>query len=497
MNVSAVDLEILRTVEHDRSAGRLKEGDAEVAERAKQRLEDEYRRLAALSPGQYGYERKGAAEALGIPAAALDAEVKERRQKPESGARGHAVKFDEPEPWPEPVDGAELIAEIAGIVQRYVVLPEAAAIAVSLWAPLSWVHDAARISPLLAITSPEKRCGKTTLLEVLGSLVRRPLSASNITAAALFRAVERFEPTLLIDEADTFLRNSDDLRGILNSGHRRRSASIVRNVGDDHEPRQFRTWAPKAIALIGKLPSTLADRSVHVALRRRGPGEAVARWRDESFPELCRKLARWAADHFDELAAARPGLPIGLHDRALDNWEPLLAIADAAGGGWPERARTAARELSGDPDESASTLLLEDVRRIFGQLGADRLASADLCAHLAAMESSPWPEWRHGKPITPRQLARLLARFDIVPTSTRIGDRTPKGYARGQFVDAWARYLAPPEAATTPHASDSAVSSEFKSATRGPSVADANTAELASDGTCGVVADQFALEGDL
>jgi putative DNA primase/helicase len=144
-----------------------------------------------------------------------------------------------------------------------------------------------------------------------------------------------------VDEADTFIRDSDDLRGILNSGHTRELAFVIRTVGDDHEPRKFSTWGAKAIALIGGLKDTLADRSIEVALKRKLPGEHVERLRHadpEVLHTLARRCARWAADHAEKIRAARPSMPDGLHDRAQDNWEPLIAIADLAGGDWPKLA---------------------------------------------------------------------------------------------------------------------------------------------------------------
>lgn len=447
--------------------------------------------LAQLSEIEYDKIREAAAKVQGIRTSTLDSAVKRlRKADSKTEDRGHEVIFDEPEPWQEPIDGNKLLADIYEVVNRFVVMPSEAVVVCVLWVTHTWVFDAARISPILAITSPDKRCGKTTLLEVLMSLVRRALSASNITAAALFRAVEKYAPTLGIDEADTFLGASDELRGILNSGHRRRSASVIRTTGDDHEPRQFRTWAPKAIALIGKLPPTLADRSVKVALRRRGPGESVERWRDESFPELRRKLARWAEDHTEELKSARPELPAGLHDRALDNWESLLAIADACGGDWPERARTAARKLSGESDDdSVVTLLLSDVREVFSALHAERITSTNLCEHLASLESRPWPEWgRAQKPITPRQLARLLEPFRIRPKQARQGESNFRGYDRADFEEAFSRYLPSPSATALQSPQDKGFSDSV-SATKTEGVADGKDAKPAQDGVCSGVAD--------
>ena len=184
----------------------------------------------------------------------LDQEV--ARARPADGKReagqGAEVQFAEPAPWPDPVDGAALLTALAAELRRYVSAEPAALDAIALWVMHAHCHEAADISPVLAITSPEKRCGKTTVLSIVATLVPRPLNTANVTPAALFRSVEKWRPSLLIDEADTILRSSDDLRGILNSGHARHSASILRTVGDDHEPRAFATWSPKAIALIGE-----------------------------------------------------------------------------------------------------------------------------------------------------------------------------------------------------------------------------------------------------
>lgn len=174
------------------------------------------------------------------------------------------MEFEEPEPWPESVNGAVLLDDLLATCQRYLILPDGAGVALCLWIIHSWAHDAAHVSPVLGITSPSMRCGKSNVLKLLGALVYRTLHTSSITAAALFRAVEKWRPTLLIDEADSFLGDKEELRGVLNSGHSRSGAFVIRTVGKDFEPRRFSTWAPKAIAMIGKLPGTLADRSIRI-----------------------------------------------------------------------------------------------------------------------------------------------------------------------------------------------------------------------------------------
>jgi hypothetical protein len=208
------------------------------------------------------------------------------------------------------------------------------------------------------------------------------------------------------------------------------------------EPVAFSTWAPVAIAMIGKLPGTLEDRSIQVPMRRRAAGEMVERWRCdrlERFAPLVRKAARWAADHAGHLADVEPAVPTALHDRAADNWRPLLAIADAAGGEWPKLARAAALALSDGTDaDSYATMLLEDVRALFIARGnPESLGSSLIVAELVKLEHRPWPEITNGKPITTTKLAKLLGRFGIAPKH----EEKANVYRRDQFADAWSRYL--------------------------------------------------------
>jgi len=408
----------------------------------------EIARLAALSSLDYDRERIDAANSLGCRSAILDALVKKvRAEAREDDAQGTALKLPSPEPWPHSVDGAALLADLTAGVLRYVVMEAGSAEAIAMWVLHAHCLDAFPISPKLAITSPEKRCGKTTCMDVVAALVPRPLRTVNPTGPAIFRTIEAMQPTLLMDEADTFLSDNDDLRGILNSGHRRSSAWVIRLVGDNHEPRQFSTWAATVIAMIGRLPDTLEDRSIPVVLRRKLADEAVAILRADRTPDLdilaC-KAARWAADNFDHLGEADPIIPTGIHNRAADNWRPLLAIADAAGGEWPVRARRVAEGIfkaGGEGEQSAKVMLLEDIQAAFEDHGGDRLSSADLVAALVAMEGRPWCEWKHGKPITQNSLARQLQPFGLTPDNLRVHGKVVKGYRPEQFRDAFARYI--------------------------------------------------------
>jgi putative DNA primase/helicase len=410
------------------------------------------KRLAALSAIAYEQQRKAAAEKLGVRASILDKLVQAERPDDDDGKQGSAISFPEPEPWSEPVDGAELLKALADAIRSYVVMSDAARDTTALWTLHSYLIDRALVSPRLAITSPTKRCGKTTLLDVLGRVALKPLFTAHVTPPAMFRTVEAYQPTLLIDEADTFLKGknaNEELRGIINSGHRK-GGSVLRTVGDDHEPRAFATYAACAIALIGRLPETLHDRSVITDLKRRMLSEPITPFRPDRVGHLdvlAQRAARWAKDNSEPVGDADdPELPDGIFNREADNWRPLLAIADAAGGDWPKRARDALKAAhTAEDDESRLTLLLGDVLDIFVERKLttpdDRLGSKELVEDLAMIEGRPWAEYgRNDKPITQNQFARALKPLGIAPQSFRQGKSVARGYTFGQFAEAFERY---------------------------------------------------------
>jgi hypothetical protein len=293
------------------------------------------------------------------------------------------------------------------------------------------------------------------LLEVLELLVPRPLRTTNISDAALFRPIAQEVPTLLFDEIDAIFgakaRDREDLRGMINAGHRR--GAEVRRVGGANRDKleRFAVFCAKALAGIGTLPETVADRSLPIRLERKAPGEKVERFRRRDVePEaaaLRERVERFAAESIEALEAARPELPADLDDRAQDGAEPLLAIADLAGGEWAQRARRAIIELRGGEaaeDDSIGVRLLADVRGAFEALASDRVSTVDLLAHLHRLDEAPWAEW-YGKPLTARGFSKLLDPYRVRRRTVRLDDGgTAKGYKREQFEDAWKRYLPVP-----------------------------------------------------
>jgi putative DNA primase/helicase len=238
----------------------------EVAKATRQKIEDEaaIAQLAALLPMQYDRARRGEAKRLGVQVLTLDRLVAAARK-----TNGGGEMFPEVEPWPEPVDGARLLTEIVATIRRYVVCDAPTAQAVALWIVMTWLMDVLNVAPLAVVSSPQKRCGKTQLLAIIDRLAYRALAAGNISAAAVFRAIEQWSPTLIIDEADAFMKQDENLRGLLNAGHTRDTAFVIRTVGDDHVPKRFSVWGPKAIAGIGRLADTLMDRAIVLPMRRK------------------------------------------------------------------------------------------------------------------------------------------------------------------------------------------------------------------------------------
>ena len=348
-------------------------------------------------------------------------------------------------------DSIAMMNDVVGFIRRYVALTSYQADELALFVVHTHAFEAAETTPYQNIGSATKQSGKTRLLEVLELLVADPWLTGRATTAVLARRIEDKRPTLLLDETDAAFKAESDyaeaLRSILNSGYRHSGKASV-CVGGGSSYVDLSTFCPKAIAGIGKLPDTVADRSVPIWLQRRSASEPIERLRARDARLQAEPLraaaAAWAAANLDRLRAAQPTIPPALSDRAADVCEPLLAIAESIGGEWPERARRAVVILcTGREDEqSRGTQLLRDIREVFDETGTSEMFSDTIIEELIKKEESPWGEYKQGKPLTKNTLARLLRPFGVRPSGTlRVGDRTGKGYQRAAFEDAWSRYL--------------------------------------------------------
>jgi hypothetical protein len=441
-----------------------------------------------------------------------------------------------------PVNGHLLLDALVQTLRRFVVLPLWAAETLALWVVHTFAFQLRDVSTYIGIESPEKQCGKTTLLTVLSELAHRAVTASNISPPAFFRVIEDLCPTLLIDEADTFLRGNEQLRGILNAGYKRKTAFVLRAASQPAAPSSefadcsierplrrpaaeaspspwgegrgegelqmarpdevhgegrvrgngssdtplstinsatinhstpststnplihqsntpslqnsttpptllpsvtsFSCWCPKLISQIGRLPDTLADRCIIIRMQRKTRHEQCERLRNLDAEPLKQQCARFVLDHQQQIAAARPQLPPSLSDRAADIWEPLLALADLAGGDWPEKARQAAVSLSAAAQETnpIGSLLLDIFVLFLAQKG-DRMFSRTLIASLSRFAGRPWAELTNGKEITELWLSQQLRPYGVRPRTFRIEGTQAKGYLQEDLMEVFQRYI--------------------------------------------------------
>jgi len=353
----------------------------------------------------------------------------------------------------ETLTGVSLLDALSKYISRFVSLSQSQADLCALWVIHTHATDAADFTPYLDINSPVLRSGKTKLLEVLRLLVAKPWFTGRVTGAALVRKTEQEHPTLLLDESDTAFNQGDyseKLRGILNTGFERDGVySMCVPKGNDWESRDFSTFSPKAIAGIGKLPPTIQDRAIPIRLKRALRDEQRQRLRKRKVKreadQLRQLVTDWAGQNLTSLREAEPQLPDELNDRQQDVCEPLLAIAQCAGGDWPKRAERALITVCGNSAEqqesSQGVALLADIRVVLSPSGVDRISTQELLKELLKIETSPWSECDRGKPLSPYGLSRVLLPFGIRPKDLRFGSTTRKGYLRADLEESWARYL--------------------------------------------------------
>ena len=397
--------------------------------------------LAGLSADDYEQQRRVAATQVGMRLPVLDAMVKAfQKQMPEPEKSQLAPRL----PWTTAVNGEALIDDLIADLTRYVVVDRDYTAVTAFWALHTYLVNHGYITPRLFITAPQRGCGKSTLVDWLTTVVQKPVSSVNISAAAVFHIVEDDQPTIIIDEADTFLKLKDELRGVLNSGHRK-GGYVSRYDARIKGSKSYSTFSAVALSLIGDLPSTLQDRSVRIRLRRRTLDEKISSLRlDKVNDDLARRCARWALDNQSFVANADPTMPEQLYNRVEDNWRPLITLADVIGGEWPERLREIAvriAALDAGDDQSAETQFLRDIREIFGD--QDWLTTVQLLAGLHGPEHVG---------LTGKGLAIKLKNYDVAPRQERRGGRVERGYLAKDFADTFKRYLGVPVVPDVPDA---------------------------------------------
>lgn len=356
--------------------------------------------------------------------------------------------------------GHDVLDEVAAFVARFSVFPsEHCAPTLALWYAHTHAVEQFYVTPRLVLDSAEPGSGKTRVLEVAQYLVRAPEMTISATPAALFRLVSIGPITILFDEVDAIFNpkngNNEDLRGLLNAGYKR-SATIARCVGDakNMKVERFPVYAPAALAgIAGAMPATITTRAITIHMRRRRTDEAVEPFRERQVSRLAKpirdQLAAWIDSTDTRLGDAQPDMPDGVTDRSAEIWEPLLAIADTAGGHWPTTARNACKHFvfeAGPQPTSRGIRLLADLREIFTRAGTERMRTTDILPALCDLDEAPWGDL-DGKPLDARRLARLLDRFSVKPGLFKLNGEPMKGYrTSGEhgLTDAWDRYLPQP-----------------------------------------------------
>ncbi len=345
----------------------------------------------------------------------------------------------------------ELVSDLMAYIRRYMVLTDAQIFILALWIIHTHNIEAAQQTPYLSITSPVKQCGKTRLLEILTFTCHEAWQTILPSEAVLYRYIDWKRPTLLLDEADAIFNPKladryEHLRGLLNEGNHK-GAVIPRCVGTSYKPVEFSVFCAKALAGIGTLPDTVADRAIPIRLSRKTRDEPVERfYKREAEPlghDLRDRAYAWSEEYEDKLQDMHPPMPDSLSDRMQESCEILVAIAEIAGCG--DLARRALMEIFGverlDDRENVSLRLLRDIRTAFDKGASNRLTTTELLERLNGDPDGPWKTY-YGRGFDARDLGAFLRQYDIRSTTVNIGGSArAKGFKREDFHDAWTRYL--------------------------------------------------------
>ena len=382
---------------------------------------------------------------------------------PHQAATGRAVVFPEFEPWEGTVAGDKILSSLSDLIIRYLYIKPEQADAVALWCAMAWLHKHPKLvcAPFLNITAPSSKAGKTTLVTLVVAVVPRPKSLTGASEAFVFRLIEKYAPTLILDEIDRQLAKNDGegayLVGLLNGSQTRETATIGRvekvQNGQVTElvPVEFSTWCPKVLSGIGGLADTTVERSIQIRMERKPKNALRDRWRNrdrQAVMVLSRKIGTWVEGNADKIFAARErvSLPDTINDRQCDSWEALGAVAVVAGGVWPKRAYAACEYITGASEDTRSNAerLIGDLCSIFTNTEEKQfIKSSVICVYLNMMEERPWSKWNKGRGFDANALARMLRPFEIKPSQKKQSDRSNmRGYFYADLETLFTRYPA-------------------------------------------------------
>lgn len=346
--------------------------------------------------------------------------------------------------WPNRVNTAGVMADAECQISRYVVLPAHSIVAIVLWILFTHVINAVRVTPILALLSAVKRCGKTSTVAIIELLVSRPFGTVNISPAAVYHAV-KLKPTMLIDEADQFIhQSSNELTGVINSGHTRTSAYVQRVIGG--RLRKFSTFCAKLLAMIGLPPETILDRCIVIELQRKHTEQRVAKYvpaDNDDMVALRARIEAFAQNDLQRVKNAHFEVPDLGNDRALDNWVPLIAVASCGGAAWVQKATEAAVALTTSNNRAQDVIeeLLQDVCQHFRKTGAAFLTTVAIIEDLCHDKEKRWSTHSRGRPLSPHDLATLMRQVGCRSRQQRIGQQNLRGYHLDDLKDLFTRYF--------------------------------------------------------
>jgi len=460
--------------------------------------------LAELPLFEYDRVRKEEAKRLGVRTDTLDQTVQSFRADTSSDdIAGEEIIFSDIKPWPDPVDGVELLNEIAETIGSHMAMPEHSIYATVLWCVHTHCFERFNYTPRLAITAPAKECGKTVLLtNIVGNLVPKAMPTDNMSPAVYYRLVSAHKPTFLIDEVDAWLREDSALRSSLNGGFEPKGGTL-RCEGDGNDVRLFSTFAPTAMAginILPKLGDPIVSRSIVITLQRAGAGEVKnpfnKKHHQAKIERLCRRLARFVADNIERISATNPDVPDGVMNRLEDKWSPLLAIAEVVGGPWPDHARKALFSDNDGTSASNDEQLLIDIGAVLSRFPAEKnIFTSTLISALCEPVDNPYSEYNfkdygEEKKIKPRQLANKLKPYGVRSKSVRSGEQNQKGYAIADLQNAVSRYAPPLVSVTASQVNDTNGFSDSLSVTEKNHVTDKNPLKANDTNGCDAVTDR-------